>query len=121
MRLIAVQFWKPGDLGILRGDLECVSEEARTRGFASLTLVRFAFVGVRMVIPRLELKSWDARIDSQRRVSLNSKQLFTLTTARAVSAIEQAIGEKAYLRPKLNWNPALTAHRSSNTLVSKFS
>ena len=35
---------QPGDLGVLRGVAEGVAEEARTRGFASLTLVRFAFV-----------------------------------------------------------------------------
>jgi hypothetical protein len=35
---------QPGDLGVLRGVAECVAEEARTRGIASLTLVRFAFV-----------------------------------------------------------------------------
>jgi hypothetical protein len=34
----------PGDLGALRGVVNGFSEEARTRGFASLTLVRFAIV-----------------------------------------------------------------------------
>jgi hypothetical protein len=34
---------QPGDLGVLRGVDGGYSEEARTRGFASLTLVRFAF------------------------------------------------------------------------------
>ena len=36
---------QPGDLGVLQGVVRDFSEEARTRGFASLTLVRFAFVG----------------------------------------------------------------------------
>jgi len=36
--------WQPGDLGVLRGVVDGFSEEARTRSFASLTLVRFAFV-----------------------------------------------------------------------------
>ena len=35
---------QPGDLGVLRGVADGVAEEARTRGFAPLTLVRFAFV-----------------------------------------------------------------------------
>jgi hypothetical protein len=35
---------QPGDLGVFRGVAEGVAEEARTRGFASLTLVSFAFV-----------------------------------------------------------------------------
>ena len=34
---------QPGDLGVLRGVIDGFSEEARTRDFASLTLVRFAF------------------------------------------------------------------------------
>ncbi len=33
-----------GDLGVLRGVAGGVAEEARTRGFASLPLGRFAFV-----------------------------------------------------------------------------
>jgi len=33
-----------GDLGVLREVFHGFSEEARTRGFASLTLVRFAFI-----------------------------------------------------------------------------
>jgi len=44
--LVLTKFvWQPGDLGVLRGVAECVAREARTRGFASLTLVRFAFIG----------------------------------------------------------------------------
>jgi hypothetical protein len=39
-----VENWQPGDLGVFRGVAECVAEEARTRGFASLTLVSFAFL-----------------------------------------------------------------------------
>jgi hypothetical protein len=35
---------QPGDLGVLRGVILGFSEEARTRGFAPLTLVRFAFI-----------------------------------------------------------------------------
>jgi hypothetical protein len=35
---------QPGDLGVLRGVIHGFSEEARTLGFASLTLVRFAFI-----------------------------------------------------------------------------
>ena len=38
------QLRQPGDLGVLRRVAEGVAEEARTRGFASLTLVRFAFI-----------------------------------------------------------------------------
>jgi hypothetical protein len=34
---------QPGDLGVLRGVIGGFSEEARTRGFAPLTFVRFAF------------------------------------------------------------------------------
>ncbi len=33
-----------GDLGVLRGVILGFSEEARTRGFASLALARFAFI-----------------------------------------------------------------------------
>jgi len=36
---------KLGVLSVLREVFHGFSEEARTRGFASLTLVRFAFVG----------------------------------------------------------------------------
>ena len=36
---------QPGDLGVLRGVIHGFSEEARTRGFASLALARFAFIG----------------------------------------------------------------------------
>ncbi len=35
--------WQPGDLGVLEGVAEGVSKDARTRGFASLALARFAF------------------------------------------------------------------------------
>ena len=37
---------QPGDLGVLRGVADGVAEEARTRGFASLSLGRLAFIGV---------------------------------------------------------------------------
>jgi hypothetical protein len=41
----ALLIWRqPGDLGVLRGVFDGFSEEARTRGFASLTLVSFAFL-----------------------------------------------------------------------------
>ena len=36
---------QPGDLGVLRGVIRGFSEEARTRGFASLSFLRFAFFG----------------------------------------------------------------------------
>jgi len=39
-----------GDLGVLREVFHGFSEEARTRGFAPLTLVRFAFV-VAKILP----------------------------------------------------------------------
>ncbi len=35
-------WWQPGDPGVLQGAILGFSEEARARGFASLTLVRFA-------------------------------------------------------------------------------
>jgi hypothetical protein len=35
---------QPGDLGVLRDVAEGVAEEARTRGFASPALARFAFI-----------------------------------------------------------------------------
>jgi hypothetical protein len=41
--------WRPGDLGVLRGVAEGVAKEARTRGFASQTFVRFAFVDRRIL------------------------------------------------------------------------
>jgi hypothetical protein len=44
LHLINWNDWQSGDLGVLRGVAEGVAEEARTRDFASLTLVRFAFV-----------------------------------------------------------------------------
>jgi len=55
---------QPGDLGVLRGVAECVAEEARTRGFASLALARFAFGRAKHGIAGGNLKSWQARIDS---------------------------------------------------------
>ena len=42
-----------------------VVEGARTRGFASLTLVRFAFVSAQLELVRSDLKSWQSRIDSR--------------------------------------------------------
>jgi hypothetical protein len=48
---LSEEFRQPGDLGVLRGVAGGVAEEARTRGFASLTLVRFAFI-VGIVFPR---------------------------------------------------------------------
>jgi hypothetical protein len=45
---------QPGDLGVLRGVIDGFSEEARTRGIASLTLVRFAFVGAIMDLSEIE-------------------------------------------------------------------
>ena len=42
--LHSYDYWQPGDLEVLRGVVRGFSEEARTRGSASLTLVRFAFV-----------------------------------------------------------------------------
>jgi hypothetical protein len=42
---LLLRYRQPGDLGILRGAAECVAEEAKTRGFASLALARFAFFG----------------------------------------------------------------------------
>ena len=39
------RLWQPGDLGVLREVIDGFSEEARTRGFASLSFLRFAFVG----------------------------------------------------------------------------
>jgi len=39
-----LKYRQPGDLGVLRGVIYGFSEEARTRGFASLTFVSFAFV-----------------------------------------------------------------------------
>jgi hypothetical protein len=44
MSLIIQEMRQPGDLGVLREVIDGFSEEARTRGFASLTLVSFAFV-----------------------------------------------------------------------------
>ena len=43
-----MQYRQPGGLGVLRGVIRGFSEEARTRGFASLTLVRFAFIRARI-------------------------------------------------------------------------
>ena len=37
--------WQPSRLRVLRGVVEGVAEEARTRGFASLGFPRFAFIG----------------------------------------------------------------------------
>ena len=42
--LINISHPQPGDLGVLRGDIHFFSEEARTRGFASLVLASYAFV-----------------------------------------------------------------------------
>jgi hypothetical protein len=43
--LLLLNYWQPGDLGVLRGVILGFSEEARTRGVASLALARFAFIG----------------------------------------------------------------------------
>ena len=40
---------QPGYLGVLRGVAGGVAEEARTRGFASLSFLRFAFIGAILV------------------------------------------------------------------------
>ncbi len=39
----SLSYRQPGDLGVLEGVAEGVWKEARTRGFASLPLGRFAF------------------------------------------------------------------------------
>jgi len=52
---------QPGDLGVLRGVAECVAEEARTRGFASLALVRFAFVSRLLFQTEKYSQFWDVR------------------------------------------------------------
>jgi hypothetical protein len=41
---------QPGDLGVLHGVAENVAEEARTRGFASMTFVRFASIAALIVL-----------------------------------------------------------------------
>ncbi len=48
--------WQPGDLGVLRGVVRGFSEEARTRGFASLGFPRFAYVVncCELLIPRYD-------------------------------------------------------------------
>ena len=43
--LVAKKLRQSGGLGILRGVIHGFSEEARTRDVASLTFVRFAFIG----------------------------------------------------------------------------
>jgi hypothetical protein len=40
----------PAILGVLRGVVECVAEEARTRGFASRAFARFAFIAESMIL-----------------------------------------------------------------------
>jgi len=40
---------QPGDLGVLRGVVEGVAEEARTLGFASLAFASYAFIGVALL------------------------------------------------------------------------
>jgi len=42
--LVCLTLWQPGDLGVLEGVADGVWKDARTRGFASLSLDRFAFV-----------------------------------------------------------------------------
>ncbi len=37
---------QPGDLGVLRGVIEAVAEEARTRGLPSPSLAGFGFISV---------------------------------------------------------------------------
>jgi hypothetical protein len=56
---------QPGGLGVLRGGAECVAEEARTRGFASQTLVRFAFIAAdyRTFRPRVNSGNYQQIID----------------------------------------------------------
>jgi hypothetical protein len=46
--LINISHRQPGDLGVLRGAIHSFSEEARTRGFASLVLASYAFVSATM-------------------------------------------------------------------------
>jgi len=43
---------QPGDLWVLRGVIGGVAEEARTRTFASLTLIRFGFIDSEIVTGR---------------------------------------------------------------------
>jgi len=57
--------WQPGDLGVLRGVVEGFSEEARTRSFASLTLVRYAFISCDYTLCRSDT----SRVNSGRYVN----------------------------------------------------
>ena len=57
--MLAKQAWQPGDLGVLRGVAECVAEEARTRGFASLTFASFAFIRNSLVPATIGGQFWD--------------------------------------------------------------
>ena len=52
---------QPGDLGALRGVIDGFPKEARTRGIASLTLVRFAFIGCNYIyVPTKKSRQfWD--------------------------------------------------------------
>jgi hypothetical protein len=59
--LINQNDWQSGDLGVLRGVAEGVAEEARTRDFASLTLVRFAFVNQSFSQTEKYRQFWDVR------------------------------------------------------------
>ena len=49
-----------GDLGVLRGAIHSFSEEARTRGFASLVLASYAFVNK---IVRLKWDSVERKVN----------------------------------------------------------
>ena len=59
--LLAKQIWQPGCLGVLRGVGDGFSEEARTRGVASLTFVRFAFVNGSFSQKEKCRQFWDVR------------------------------------------------------------
>jgi hypothetical protein len=50
---------QPGDLGDLREVIDGFSEEARTRGFASLALARFAFIAKRFSYVQEHSQFWD--------------------------------------------------------------
>jgi hypothetical protein len=45
--------WQLGDLGVLREVFHGFSEEARTRGFASLAFARFALVEYRVLVEKV--------------------------------------------------------------------
>jgi hypothetical protein len=120
--LINISHRQPGDLGVLRGAIHSFSEEARTRGFASLVLASYAFVSA---IVRLERESVERKAnDFDFRQTINMLRVKMANPAIDVIGkmrrlIEITLGFSAWLMSNMKNQPsAILGRKQSFTMIS---